>query len=107
MAIAVYFHPASMNAAKYDEIIQLLEDAGAGSPKGRLHHSSFGPDSALMVYDIWESQAAFDKFGETLTREVPPGLAAAEGETPTRPVRASGAAQTRVSANARRIQGRR
>ncbi len=66
MAIAVYFHPASMSAAKYDEIMQLLDDAGAGKPKGRLHHSSFGPDNALMVYDVWESQAAFDKFGETL-----------------------------------------
>ncbi len=66
MAIAVYFHPAAMSAAKYDEIIQLLGDAGQGSPKGRLHHSSFGPDNALMVYDVWESQAAFDAFGETL-----------------------------------------
>ena len=30
MAIAVYLHPASMSAAKYDEILQLLDDAGAG-----------------------------------------------------------------------------
>ncbi len=66
MAIAVYFHPAAMSSAKYDEIIKLLDDAGAGKPKGRLHHSSFGPDNALMVYDVWESQAAFDAFGETL-----------------------------------------
>ena len=62
-----------------------------------------------FVMDVHETQLQrLDKFGETLTREVPPGLAAAEGETPTRPVRASGAAQqARVSANARRIEGRR
>jgi predicted anti-sigma-YlaC factor YlaD len=64
--------------------------------------------TARLVMDVHESQLQrLDKFGETLTREVPPGLAAAEGEMP-RPVRATGAAQqTRVSANARRIQGRR
>jgi len=65
--------------------------------------------TARMVMDVHESQLQrLDKFGETLTREVPPGLAAAEGETPTRPVRASAAAQqARASANARRVQGRR
>jgi predicted anti-sigma-YlaC factor YlaD len=65
--------------------------------------------TARLVMDVHETQLQrLDKFGETPTREIPPGLAAAEGETPTRPVRASGAAQrTRVSASARRIQGRR
>jgi hypothetical protein len=66
MAIAVYFHPESMSEAQYDEIIQKLDAAGAGAPQGRLHHSAFGPSSRLMVYDVWESQQDFDKFGETL-----------------------------------------
>jgi hypothetical protein len=60
----------------------------------------------MDVHEIQLQQ--LDKFGETPTRQVPPGLAAAEGDTPTRPVRASGAAQrTSVSASARRDQGRR
>jgi predicted anti-sigma-YlaC factor YlaD len=64
---------------------------------------------ARLVMGVHESQLQrLDKFGETPTREVPPGLAAAEGETPTGPVRASGAAQrTRVITSARRNQGRR
>lgn len=66
MAIAVYFHPDSMSAAKYDEIIKKLEAAGAAKPAGRLHHSAFGPAESLMVYDIWASQEDFEKFGETL-----------------------------------------
>lgn len=66
MAIGVYFHPASMSAQQYDEAIRRLEAAGAGRPPGRLHHSCFGPDGSLMVYDVWESQAAFEAFGETL-----------------------------------------
>jgi len=65
--------------------------------------------TARLVMDVHEIQLQqLDKFGETPTRQVPPGLAAAEGDTPTRPVRASGAAQrTSVSASARRDQGRR
>ena len=40
--------------------------AGAGKPKGRLYHVCFGAGDGLQVFDIWESQQAFDKFGETL-----------------------------------------
>jgi hypothetical protein len=66
MAIAIYFHPESMSAAAYDEVIKRLEAAGAGNPPGRLHHSSFGVPEQLMVYDVWESEESFAKFGETL-----------------------------------------
>ena len=66
MAIGVYFHPPAMTAAKYDECIKALKKAGAGNPPGRTYHASFGPKDKLMVFDIWTSQAAFDKFGKTL-----------------------------------------
>lgn len=66
MAIAVYFHPASMSAKQYDEAIKRLEAAGAGTPTGRTHHSCFGSDGSLMVYDVWDSQESFDAFGQTL-----------------------------------------
>jgi hypothetical protein len=51
---------------KYDECIKLLRKAGAGNPPGRSYHSSFGPKDKLMVFDVWTSQAAFDRFGKTL-----------------------------------------
>lgn len=66
MAIAIYFHPVAMSAANYDAVMVKLEAAGAGKPNGRLHHSAFGLPDALMVYDVWESQEAFDEFGKTL-----------------------------------------
>ncbi len=47
MAIAMYFHPESFTAAKYDEAIARLVVAGAGSPQGRLHHSCFGSPESL------------------------------------------------------------
>jgi len=66
MAIAMYFQPKDFTRAKYDEAIRLLEEAGAARPEGRSHHSSFGSDDAVMVYDIWDSQEEFEAFGETL-----------------------------------------
>jgi hypothetical protein len=66
MAIAIYFHPEAMSTALYDDIMKRLDASGAGTPPGRLHHSVFGPPDHLMVYDVWDSQASFDKFGETL-----------------------------------------
>jgi hypothetical protein len=66
MAIGIYFAPAAMSAAQYDECIKLLKKAGAGNPPGRSYHAAFGPKDKLMVFDVWTSQAAFDKFGKTL-----------------------------------------
>ena len=66
MAIAMYFHPQSMSAAQYDEVIERLDKAGAGRPQGRIHHSCFGSPDSVMVYDVWESQELFDQFGATL-----------------------------------------
>ena len=66
MAIGIYFSNNGMSAAKYDECIKLLKKAGAGNPSGRSYHTAFGPKDNLMVFDVWTSQAAFDKFGKVL-----------------------------------------
>jgi hypothetical protein len=66
MAIGIYFSPPAMSTAQYDECIRLLKKAGAGSPSGRSYHAAFGSPDKLMVFDVWTSQAAFDKFGKTL-----------------------------------------
>lgn len=66
MAIAVYFHPKGMTMEQFEEAHRRLSEAGEADPAGRMHHSCFGEDGALMVYDIWESQDAFEAFGTTL-----------------------------------------
>jgi len=66
MAIGIYFAPAAMSAQQYDECIKQLRKAGAGNPPGRVYHAAFGPKDKLMVFDVWTSQASFDKFGKTL-----------------------------------------
>jgi hypothetical protein len=55
-----------MSVAQYNECITLLRKAGAGNPSGRSYHAAFGPADKIMVFDVWTSQAAFDKFGKTL-----------------------------------------
>ena len=66
MAIGIYFSNNGMSAEKYDECIKSLKKAGAGNPAGRSYHTALGPKDNLMVFDVWTSQAAFDKFGKTL-----------------------------------------
>jgi hypothetical protein len=55
-----------MNKAQYEKALELLEQAGQGSPKGRQYHSCFGEGDKLMVFDIWSSQEDFEAFGKTL-----------------------------------------
>ena len=66
MAIAAYFHPKGMTLEQFNEVHRRLDAAGAGDPAGQLHHSCFGADGELMVYDVWESEADFGAFGEKL-----------------------------------------
>lgn len=66
MAIVVNFTPKGMDAAKYEEALKLLVDAGAGTPPGRLYHVSFGSKEELRVVDLYESPEAFNTFGQTL-----------------------------------------
>jgi hypothetical protein len=67
MALGFYFVPKSFTTEQYDETIRRLEAAGAGSPPGRSYHCAFsGSGDGLHVFDVWDSQESFDKFGETL-----------------------------------------
>lgn len=66
MAIGVYFGNTGLNAARYAECVKRLRKAGAGHPAGRSYHASFGPSDKLMVFDVWSSRAAFERFGKVL-----------------------------------------
>lgn len=66
MALGYYFAPEAMSVAQYDECIKQLEAAGAGAPAGRLYHVCFEAEGKLRVFDVWDSQASFDQFGQTL-----------------------------------------
>ncbi len=66
MAVVLRFSPQGLTTAKYDEAVKRLEQAGAGSPAGRLYHVCFGNENNLRVSEIWDSSDSFERFGETL-----------------------------------------
>jgi hypothetical protein len=41
-----------MTLHKFEETHRRLAQAGQAEPEGRIHHSCFGQDGDLMVYDI-------------------------------------------------------
>jgi hypothetical protein len=59
--IAIYITTENMTAALHAEGRKRLQAAGA--PEGAMKvHSVFGEEGKLQVFDIWESQDAFDSF---------------------------------------------
>jgi hypothetical protein len=68
MALALHFKPTGFSTATYDEAVSKLEEAGAGvgNVPGRTFHCAVEVDGQIEVFDVWESQEQFEKFGETL-----------------------------------------
>lgn len=66
MSIVVRFHPTNLTKEKYDETVQLLEDAGAWPPDGLDYHVFIGPEGNMRVSEIWDSQEQLEAFGEVL-----------------------------------------
>lgn len=66
MAVGLYFASAAFTREQYDEAIRRLEAAGAGSPAGRSYHVALETNGQIQVFDIWESQQAFEAFGADL-----------------------------------------
>jgi len=59
--IGIYIVTKNMTAEQHTRGRDLLREAGAPEDAMRLH-SCFGEDGQLQVFDVWDSQAAFDEF---------------------------------------------
>jgi hypothetical protein len=59
--IAVYITTENLTAALHTEGRKRLAQAGAPEEAMKLH-SVFGDEGKLQVFDVWESQEAFDAF---------------------------------------------
>jgi hypothetical protein len=66
MALGMYFTPSAFTPARYDDTIRELAAAGAGAPAGRLYHVALETDGLIQVFDVWDSEEAFQAFGATL-----------------------------------------
>ena len=59
--IAVYIVTKNMTVDQHTRGRDRLREAGA--PEGAMRlHSCFGEDGQLQVFDVWDSQEAFDEF---------------------------------------------
>lgn len=59
--IAIYIVTKNMTTEQHSSGRELLRQAGAPESAMKLH-SCFGEEGKLQVFDIWESQEAFDNF---------------------------------------------
>jgi hypothetical protein len=59
--IAVYIVTKNMTAELHAQGRDMLRESGALETAMKLH-SAFGEPDKLQVFDIWESQEAFDEF---------------------------------------------
>ena len=70
MAIGVYFQPTGLTLEQFRQIDskvgEYLQENNLEAPVGSLHLSVFGDDGQLAVFNVWESEEAFRKFGEVL-----------------------------------------
>ena len=64
--IMVQFNFPGMTLKQYDQSWEECKAAGYEHPKGLLHHVGGMQGNNLVVTDVWESQEAFDKFGNVL-----------------------------------------
>jgi hypothetical protein len=66
MALGFYITGKGFTQDRYDTTLAELEKAGAGAPAGRISHVALETGGEIQVFDIWESEAAFEAFGATL-----------------------------------------
>lgn len=67
MSILVRFTGApSMNVAKYEATMALIEASGDFPPDGLDYHVAFTADDRFRVSEIWDSKEQFEAFGPRL-----------------------------------------
>ncbi|WP_426670548.1 antibiotic biosynthesis monooxygenase [Mucilaginibacter sp. McL0603] len=64
--IIVQFNIPGLTAQEYDQVWTELRNAGQSHPQGLHHHVGGQQENNWLVVDVWESEEAFRKFGETL-----------------------------------------
>ena len=62
MALGFYITGKGFTPERYDSTLAQLEQAGAGAPDGRVSHVALETGGEIQVFDIWESQEAYEAF---------------------------------------------
>ncbi len=65
MSILVRFEPQGLTKDNYQQVVDRLDEEN-NPPEGRELHVFFGDDDSLKVSEVWDSQEAFQAYGEKL-----------------------------------------
>ncbi len=68
MAIALHIVnvPDPDSRQRYESVFVRLDEIGARHPQGRISHIAWTVGDEFHVLDVWESQASFDAYFQTL-----------------------------------------
>ena len=68
MAIALHIVnvPDPDARQRYESVFVRLDEIGARHPQGRISHVAWTVGDEFHVLDVWESQASFDAYFQTL-----------------------------------------
>jgi len=64
--LLIQFNFPGMTQKQYDQVWNELRRAGHPKPAGLIHHVAAFQGDNCLVFDVWESQEAFDRFGQIL-----------------------------------------
>jgi hypothetical protein len=64
--IMVHFDFQNVTSKQYDAVWADLRASGHANPEGLVFHASAEKPNGWKVIDIWESEEAFQRFGQTL-----------------------------------------
>lgn len=62
----IEFNIPGMTQRQYDQVWDELRRAGHPTPAGLIHHASVFQGNNCLVFDVWESREAFDRFEKIL-----------------------------------------
>ena len=62
----IQFSFKGVTEKQYDQIWNELRRAGHSNPAGLLYHVASFQNNNCLVFDVWESPEAFEKFGQVL-----------------------------------------
>jgi len=62
----VQFDLGNTTRKQYDQTWEELRKLGQPNPSGLVHHVAIFQDNNCLVFDVWESREAFDRFSKTL-----------------------------------------
>jgi hypothetical protein len=64
--IGVYLKSSSMTVEQYKDVDDRLRSAVGGAIEGLKLHTCFREGEGLAIFDVWESQEAFEALGSKL-----------------------------------------